>query len=29
MLLVVSANVLVFWILASAAAHGRISLGKL
>src|SRR5438094_38203 len=28
MLLVVSANVLVFWLLASAAAHGRISLGE-
>ena len=27
-LLVVSANVLVFWLLASAAAHGRISLGE-
>ncbi|MBZ5525257.1 MAG: ABC transporter ATP-binding protein/permease [Acidobacteriia bacterium] len=27
-LLVVSANVLVFWMLASAAAHGRISLGE-
>jgi ABC-type multidrug transport system fused ATPase/permease subunit len=29
MLLVVSANVLVFWLLASAAAHGRISLGEI
>ena len=29
LLLVVSANVLVFWALASAVAHGRISLGKL
>jgi ABC-type multidrug transport system fused ATPase/permease subunit len=28
MLLVVSANVAVFWLLASAAAHGRISLGE-
>ncbi|HYL10995.1 MAG TPA: ABC transporter ATP-binding protein [Candidatus Acidoferrales bacterium] len=28
MLLVVSANVLVFWVLASAAAHSRISLGE-
>ena len=28
MLLVVSANVLVFWLLASAAATGRISLGE-
>src|SRR5205807_9938317 len=28
MLLVVSANVLVFWLLASAAAHGRVSLGE-
>src|SRR6202171_2747823 len=28
MLLVVSANVLVFWVLASDAAHGRISLGE-
>ncbi len=28
MLLVVSANVLVFWLVASAAAHGRISLGE-
>jgi ATP-binding cassette subfamily B protein len=28
MLLVVSANVLVFWLLASAAAAGRISLGE-
>src|SRR3989442_2307414 len=28
MLLVVSANVLVFWLLASAAANGRISLGE-
>jgi len=28
MLLVVAANVLVFWALASAAAHGRISLGE-
>src|SRR5437016_6074037 len=28
MLLVVSANVFVFWLLASAAAHGRISLGE-
>src|SRR5262249_15649841 len=28
MLLVVSANVLVFWLMASAAAHGRISLGE-
>src|SRR5947208_7055950 len=28
MLLVVSANVLVFWLLASAAAHGRISLAE-
>jgi ATP-binding cassette, subfamily B, bacterial len=28
MLLVVSANVVVFWVLASAAAHGRISLGE-
>ena len=28
LLLVVSANVLVFWLLASAAAHGRISLGE-
>jgi ATP-binding cassette subfamily B protein len=28
MLLVVSANVGVFWLLASAAAHGRISLGE-
>ena len=28
MLLVVSANVLVFWLLASAAADGRISLGE-
>ncbi len=27
-LLVVSANILVFWLLASAAAHGRISLGE-
>jgi ABC-type transport system involved in cytochrome bd biosynthesis fused ATPase/permease subunit len=27
-LLVVSANVLVFWLLASDAAHGRISLGE-
>jgi len=27
-LLVVSANVLVFWLLASAAAHGRIGLGE-
>ena len=27
MLLVFSANVLVFWLLAAAAAHGRISLG--
>jgi len=27
MLLVVSANVLVFWLMASDAAHGRISLG--
>jgi ABC-type multidrug transport system fused ATPase/permease subunit len=28
MLLVVTANLLVFWALASAAAHGRISLGE-
>ena len=28
LLLVVSANVLVFWLLASAATHGRISLGE-
>ncbi len=28
LLLVVSANVLVFWLLASAAAHGRINLGE-
>ena len=28
LLLVVSANVLVFWLLASAAAHGRITLGE-
>src|SRR5215472_3504784 len=28
MLLVVSANVLVFWLMANAAAHGRISLGQ-
>ena len=28
LLLVVSANVLVFWLLASAAANGRISLGE-
>src|SRR5881275_2386398 len=28
MLLVVSANVLVFWLLASSAAHGRVSLGE-
>jgi ATP-binding cassette, subfamily B, bacterial len=28
MLLVISANVLVFWFLASAAAHSRISLGE-
>ncbi len=28
MLLVVSANILVFWVLASAAADGRISLGE-
>ena len=28
MLLVVSANVAVFWLLASAAVHGRISLGE-
>jgi ATP-binding cassette subfamily B protein len=28
MLLVVGANVLVFWVLASAAAHGRISLSE-
>ena len=28
LLLVSSANVLVFWLLASAAAHGRISLGE-
>src|SRR2546427_11894654 len=28
MLLVVSANVVVFWLLASAAAHGRLSLGE-
>jgi ATP-binding cassette subfamily B protein len=28
MLLIVSANVLVFWLLASAAAEGRISLGE-
>jgi ABC-type multidrug transport system fused ATPase/permease subunit len=28
MLLVVSANVLVFWLIANAAAHGRISLGQ-
>jgi ABC-type multidrug transport system fused ATPase/permease subunit len=28
LLLVVSANVLVFWLLASAADHGRISLGE-
>jgi len=28
LLLVVSANVVVFWVLASAAAHGRISLGE-
>jgi ATP-binding cassette subfamily B protein len=28
LLLVTSANVLVFWLLASAAAHGRISLGE-
>src|SRR5437764_2629256 len=28
MLLVVSANVVVFWLLASAAANGRISLGE-
>jgi ATP-binding cassette, subfamily B, bacterial len=28
MLLVISANVLVFWLLASGAIHGRISLGE-
>ena len=28
LLLVTSANVLVFWLLANAAAHGRISLGE-
>src|SRR6516225_7561966 len=28
MLLVVSANVLLFWLMANAAAHGRISLGE-
>jgi len=28
MLLVISANVLVFWLVASAAVHGRISLGE-
>jgi ATP-binding cassette, subfamily B, bacterial len=28
LLLVTSANVLVFWLLSSAAAHGRISLGE-
>ncbi len=28
LLLVVSANVIVFWMLASAVAHGRISLGE-
>jgi ATP-binding cassette, subfamily B, bacterial len=28
MLLVLSANLLAFWVLASAAAHGRISLGE-
>jgi ATP-binding cassette, subfamily B, bacterial len=28
MLLVISANVLVFWLVASGAAHGRISLGE-
>jgi ATP-binding cassette, subfamily B, bacterial len=28
LLLVTSANVVVFWLLASAAAHGRISLGE-
>ena len=28
LLLVTSANVMVFWLLASAAAHGRISLGE-
>src|SRR5205814_1088398 len=28
MLLVVSANVLVFWLLASSAAHGRVSVGE-
>jgi ABC-type multidrug transport system fused ATPase/permease subunit len=28
LLLVVSANVMVFWLLASAATHGRISLGE-
>jgi ATP-binding cassette, subfamily B, bacterial len=28
MLLVSSANILVFWLLASSAAHGRISLGE-
>jgi ABC-type multidrug transport system fused ATPase/permease subunit len=28
MLLVISANILVFWSLASAVAHGRISLGE-
>ncbi len=28
MLVVISANVLVFWFVASAAAHGRVSLGE-
>ncbi len=28
LLLVISANVIVFWVLASAVAHGRISLGE-
>src|ERR1700676_5203025 len=28
MLLVIAANVLVFWLLASDAEHGRISLGE-
>src|SRR5712672_588173 len=28
MLLVISANVLVFWLVASAAVHGRLSLGE-
>jgi ABC-type multidrug transport system fused ATPase/permease subunit len=28
LLLVISANVVVFWVLASAVAHGRISLGE-